>query len=207
MNEFFLTGRIDLSPYFESLPYLFILFLPAVSMRSWAEERRARTFEVLISFPLTPLQLVLGKFLAALALFALLLASALPIVVMLFALGDPDGGRILGGLLAAVAAGGLLLALGLFVSSLSRDQVTAFVLSVLGASLLVLSGHARVVAVLDGLAPGLDLGSLLRTRISLLPHYERLSRGVVDLPAAVYFATATLLLLWVNSLVIARSRD
>lgn len=207
MNEFFLTGRVDLSPYFESLPYLFILFLPAVSMRSWAEERRTRTFEVLLSFPLTPLQLVAGKFVAALALFAMLLASSLPIVVMLFALGHPDGGQILGGFLAAGAAGALVLALGLFVSSLSRDQVTAFVLSVLAASLMVLSGHARVVTVLDGLVPGLDAGSLLREHVSLLPHYERLSRGVVDLPAAAYFATAITLLLWLNSLVVARSRD
>lgn len=207
MNEFFLTGRVDLSPWFELVPYLFILFLPAVSMRLWAEERRTRTFEVLLSLPLRPGQLVLGKFLAALATLALLLAGALPIVVMLFVLGEPDPGLIAGGFLAALAAGTLLLALGLLVSSLSRDQVTAFVLSVVLGSAVVLSGHERVVAVLDGLAPTLSLGSLLRGSLSLLPHYERLARGVIDLPAAVYFVGASAALLWVNALVVARLRD
>lgn len=207
MNEFFLSGRVDMSPYFDRLPYLFILFLPAVSMRQWSEERRARTFEVLASLPLTLAQLVAGKFLAALFLFAVLLATSLPIVVMLAALGDPDPGRIAGGYLAAAFSGALLLALGLLCSSLTRDQVTAFVLSVLGAALLVLSGHERLVVVLDGLAPGLRPGSWLREHLSLLPHYERLARGVLDLPALVYFAGATLLFLWANALVLRRARD
>ena len=125
----------------------------------------------------------------------------------MFLLGEPDPGLLAGGYLAASAAGALLLALGLCVSSLARDQVTAFVLSVLGGSFLVLSGHERVVAVLDGLAPTLHAGSFLRRGVSLLPHYERLARGVVDLPAAVYFLGATALLLWVNGLVVARQRD
>ncbi len=207
MNEFFLSGRVDLSPYFDLLPYLFILFLPAVSMRQWSEERRARTFEVLACLPLSGAQLVAGKYLAALFVLALLLSSSLPIVVMLLVLGDPDPGQMIGGYLAAGAAGALVLALGLLGSSLSRDQVSAFVLSVLGAAVLVLSGHERLVAVLDGLAPALRAGSFLREHLSLFPHYERLARGVLELSSAVYFAGAALLFLWGNVLVLSRMRD
>jgi len=207
MNEFFLTGRVDMSPWFEQLPWLYLVFLPAISMRAWAEERRERTYEVLLALPLTPGQLVLGKFAATLGVLALLLASSLPIVAMLAWLGDPDPGRILGGLVAAIAGGALLLSLGLVLSSLCRDQVTAFVLSVLAAAFLVLSGHERVVAVLDGLAPALSVGSLLRGHVSLLPHYERLTRGVLELSALVYFVGGTALCLWANAVVVSRVRD
>lgn len=207
MNEFFLTGRVDMAPWFERLPWLYLVFLPAISMRMWAEERRARTYEVLLCFPLTPLQLVIGKHLAAVAVLALLLASSLPIAFMLVWLGDPDPGQIAGGYLAAFAAGELLLALGLALSCLCRDQITAFVLAVLSAALLVLSGQERVVEVLDGLAPSLAAGSVLRDHLSLLPPYERLARGLVDLPALTYFAVGTALCLWANAVAVARVRD
>jgi ABC-2 type transport system permease protein len=207
MNEFFLSGRVDLSPWFAQLPWLYLVFLPAISMRGWSEERRTRTYEVLLAFPLTPLQLVLGKLAAALVVLALVLASSVPIVAMLLWLGAPDPGLVVGGYLAAFAAGALLLALGLAISCLCRDQVTAFVLSVLAAAALVLSGHERVVAVLDGLAPALAAGSLLREGLSLLPHYERLARGLVDLPALVYFAGGLALCIGANALAVARVRD
>ncbi len=207
MNEFFLSGRVDMAPWFERLPWLYLVFLPAISMRAWAEERRARTYEVLLSFPLTPLQLVLGKHLAAGAVLVLLLASSLPIAAMLSWLGNPDLGQIAGGYLAAFAAGELLLALGLALSSLCRDQITAFVLSVLASAGLVLSGSERVVAVLDGLAPVLAAGSLLRDHISLLPPYERLAHGLVDLPALAYFVVGTALALWANAVAVTRLRD
>ena len=206
-NDFFLAGRVDMTPWFERLPYLFVLFLPAISMRLWAEERRARTFEVLVTLPLAPLQLVLGKYLAALALLALLLAGGLPVVLMLAWLGSPDPGLILGGFMGAAACGALLLALGALLSALCRDQIVAFVASVLCASLLVLSGHERVVAVLDGLAPALAAGTRIERTLSLLPHYQALTRGVVSLSALVYFAGLSAALLAANALVVARTRD
>ena len=207
MNEFFLAGRLDMSPWFERLPYLYLLFLPAISMRLWAEERRARTFEVLLGFPLTPAQLVAGKFLAALALLALVLSSSLPIVALLCALGEPDPGLIAGGYLAALLSGALLLALGLLVSCLCKDQVTAFVLTMVASAALVLVGHERVVAVLDGLAPGLRAGSALARHVALLPHVQALGRGLIELDALVYFAGGTLACLWINARLVARLRD
>jgi ABC-2 type transport system permease protein len=207
MNEFFLGGRVDMSPWFALLPYLYLVFLPAISMRLWAEERRARTFETLLSMPLTAGQIVAGKFLAALALLVLLLSSSLPIVVLLAWLGDPDPGLIAGGYLAALCAGSLLLALGLVVSCLSRDQVTAFVLAVVAGAALVLLGHERVVAVLDGLLPQVRIGSFLGRHVALLERFEALGRGVVELRALVYFLGGTLVLLWLNARLVERLRD
>lgn len=207
MNEFFLVGRVDMTPWFERLPYLYLLFLPAISMRLWAEERRTRTFEMLLALPMTSAQLVAGKFLAALALLALLLSSSLPIVVMLASLGDPDPGLILGGYLAAFLAGALLLAVGLIVSCLSKDQVTAFVLTVVVGAALVLLGHERVVAVIDGFWPDLRAGSWLARRVSLLPPFQSLGRGLLTLDALVYFLGGTAACLWINARLVARLRD
>lgn len=207
MNEFFLVGRLDMSPWFERLPYLYLLFLPAISMRLWAEERRTRTFEMLLTLPMTPGQLVAGKFLASLALLALLLSSSIPIVLLLVVLGAPDPGLIVGGYLAAFLAGALLLAMGLVVSCLSKDQVTAFVLTAVVGAALVLAGHERVVAVLDGLAPGLRLGSALARHVALTPPFQALGRGLLSLDALVYFVAGTAAFLWINARQVARLRD
>src|SRR5262245_2303403 len=83
MNEFFLTGTLDMTSFFDLLPLLLAFFLPALSMRLWAEERKSRTIELLFTLPIRPLQAVLGKYLAALALYGLFLACTLPLPVML----------------------------------------------------------------------------------------------------------------------------
>lgn len=206
MNEFFLAGRLDLTPFFTSLPALSVLFVPALTMRLWAEERRARTFEVLVTLPLTPLQIVLGKFLAACSLYALFLVGTLPLVVMLIALGEPDLGLIFAGYLGALCLGALLIAVGALFSALSSDQIVAFILSALVSFVLVASGEERVVAVLDGLAPALGAGTWLAGTVSLLPPYESFVRGFVELPALVYFGGLSTVLLWWNAVIVERSR-
>jgi len=118
MNAFFLAGTADMTAFFDRLPLLLAVFLPAVTMRLWAEERRQRTIELLLTLPIRPREAVAGKYVAALALYALFLAGSLPIVVMLFALGDPDGGLILGGYMGAFLLGAQLLAVGMFLSAL-----------------------------------------------------------------------------------------
>ena len=206
MNEFFLAGRLDMAPYFQLLPLLYVFFLPAITMRSWAEEKKTRTFEVLLTLPLTSLQIAWGKFLAALALLALWLAGSLPILGMLWALGDPDPGPILGGYLAAFLLGALFLAFGLVLSAFSADQIVAFVLSTLVGAVLVLSGHERVVAVIDGLSPERAIGTWLFEHVSALPPYEELVRGAVRLADVGWFVGLTILCVWISSLVVQKSR-
>jgi ABC-2 type transport system permease protein len=206
MNEFFLTGTVDMGRYFESLPLLLAIFIPAVTMRLWAEERRQRTIELLLTLPITSMQAVVGKFAASLALYGVFLLGSLPIVVMLSALGQPDYGRIAGGYLGLVFLGAQLLAFGMFVSALSLDQIVAFVASAAVAFILVLAGHPNVVAVIDGLAPSVAIGTFLRETISPMPYFEAFVRGMVELPAVVYFAGTTAVFLALNGLALARAR-
>lgn len=206
MNEFFLTGTVDMTGFFERLPLLLAIFLPAVTMRLWAEEKKQRTIEVLLTLPFVPLQVVLGKFAAAMALFGLFVLGSLPIVAMLAWLGAPDWGLIAAGYLGLFALGALFLALGLFCSALSSDQIVAFVTSACLCFLLVLTGNERVVAVLDGLAPQLALGTWLSESLSVIPHFEAFVRGSIELSATVYFAGMSALFLWVNSLVLVKHR-
>ena len=195
MNEFFLVGLADMTPFFETLPLLLCVFLPAVTMRSFAEESKTRTIELLLTLPIRPLQAVLAKFGAALVLYAVFLACTLPIPFLLFRLGDPDAGRLLGGYLGAFGLGSVILALGLFVSALTSDQIVAFVLTSLVAFALVLVGNERVAAILDGLAENFSAGTFLLERVSLLPPFEAFVRGILELSSVAYLGGATLLFL------------
>lgn len=206
MNRFFLDAVIDMTPFFATLPYLLIPFIPAITMRGWAEERAQHTFELLMTLPLSSMQVVLGKFIAALAFYAVILLGTLPIVVMLLILGPPDPGPIVSGYVGAFCLGGLFLAFGLFASSLTRDQIVAFVIATLLGFLFVLSGHPTVVEVLDGLSPTLGLGSALESSISVLPRYEAYVRGFFGLADTLYFALMTLFFVWLNDVVLRRSR-
>src|SRR5205809_6048928 len=84
MNGFFLDSVVDMAPYFRALPFLLTLFIPAITMRSWAEERASGTFELVMTLPLRPIAVVLGKYLAALLFYLPVLLGSLPIAVMLF---------------------------------------------------------------------------------------------------------------------------
>jgi len=206
MNEFFLTGTVDMTGFFDLMPMMLAFFLPAISMRLWAEERKSRTIEVLLTLPIRPLQAVLGKYLAGLAHFGLFLACSLPIPIMLEVLGEPDRGLILSGYLGLVLFGCLFLAFGSLLSALSRDQIVAFVTSTLVGYALVLSGQEGVVAILDGLLPRAAIGSFLASTVSVLPPYRELLRGVIELSGVLYFVLLSALSLWACALVLERSR-
>lgn len=205
MNEFFLSGQAEMGPWFRELPLLLVFFVPATTMRLWAEERKQRTFEVLVTLPLRPVDLVLGKFVAALGILALQIAGSLPIVLMLFVLGDPELGVLLTSYLGAMALGAVLTSLGLLLSARTSDQLVSFVLAVLGGSILVLCGHPRAVAVLDGLAGDLALGTRLRESLSVLPPYESLLRGALRIDTLALLGGMTVVFLALNTLAVSRA--
>jgi len=206
MNEFFLAGRADMTPFFDLLPLLLAVFLPAITMRLWAEESQKRTIELLLTLPIRPVQAVLGKFLAAFALYGVFLLCTLPIPIMLASLGDPDIGRILSGYLGLCLFGATLLALGMFMSALTSDQIVAYVLATVIGIALVLVGDERVVSILDGLFPSFGLGSLLYDSVAALPPYESFVRGLIELPAVIYFVGMSAALLWANALALRIAR-
>lgn len=206
MNSFFLSSVVDMGEYFRNLPYLLVLFIPAITMRSWAEERSQGTFELILTLPLRSSQIVLGKYIAALVFYLFVLAGSLPIVAMLFWLGHPDPRLILSSYAGGALLGAFFLALGLFISGLTREQIVAFVLGTFACAIFVLSGHEKVVEVLDGLAPAWQIGTWLYESVSVLPHFESFCRGVVSLGDVTYLALLSAFFLVMNDITLKLSR-
>jgi ABC-2 type transport system permease protein len=198
MAGFFLSGLADMRGYFDMLPWFALFFLPAVSMRLWAEELRTGTMELLMTLPMKTWELVLGKFLAAFAFFAITLAGTLAIPIILALIGDPDPGAIVGGYLASLLLGGFYLAVGIFVSGLFKDQIAAFVVSLLLCSFFYFAGTGLVVATTDGWING--LGSFIARNVAVTSHFAELQRGIVDLRNLAYFFSMTALFLVLNTL-------
>lgn len=207
LNEFFLANRLDLAPLFDRLPWVYVLLVPALAMRLWSEDLRARTFELWMTLPLTPLQVVLGKYLGALVVLALFLAGTLPIVAFLCTLGSPDLGRIAAGYAGAFLLGAQLLALGQLASALFADALVAFLASAVLSAVLLALGEQRVVAVLDGLAPALGAGRALAELASPLPRYAAFVEGSVGLAPVAWFAATAAAALWANVRVAERARS
>lgn len=191
-QNFFQRGEASLRAYFAGFPLAFILVLPALTMRGWAEERKTGSVELLLTLPLSEWALVLGKFLAAFAAVAALFVLTLPVPLSVSMLGRFDAGVI-----AAEYAGALLLAasglaLGLLLSALSKNQVAAF----LG------SAAALVVVMLIGQIPWtMGMPAALAAFIRILAlgsHFESFSKGLLDTRDAAYFITATALFLFLN---------
>ena len=206
MNSFFLEAVVDMSAYFDVLPFLLIPFVPAITMRSWAEERAQHTFELLMTLPLHAFQVVLGKYLAALCFYIIILLGSLPIVFMLAWLGEPDLGLIAASYLGAVLLGAFFLAFGLFVSGLTQDQIVAFVLGTLLGFVFVLSGHEKVVEIIDGLTPSWQMGTWFYQSISVMPHYQAFGRGLISLEALLYFLLLSGFFVWLNEITLRQSK-
>ena len=206
MNSFFLNAVVDMSTYFEVLPYLLIAFIPAITMRSWAEEHSKHTFEMLMTLPFHPSQCVFGKYLAAMMFYSIVLLGSFPIVLMLLFLGEPDLALIISNYLGALLLGAFFLSFGVFASGITRDQIVAFVLATLMGFVFVLSGHEKVVEVLDGIGPKIELGTWLYQSISVLPHYEMFSRGIIALSDLVYFGLMIIFFILMNYISLQRTR-
>ncbi len=205
ITSFFAFPMADMRPYFENLPLLLCVFIPAVTMRIWAEERKENTWEMLLTFPMKASELVLGKFFAALIFFALTLCATATVPMMLANLGDPDGGTIFGGYLGTLLLGAFFLALGIFFSGFFKDQIVAFVVTLLTCFLFFLLGTTFIASYIDDKVAG--LGTLLSHVLGIFSHYSAFTRGVVDLADVVFFLAWTVVFLVLNVMYIdGRSR-
>ncbi len=196
MTQFFLVGRADMRALFYTLPFFLCVFLPAISMRLWAEEKRGNTQELLLTFPMKPRELVLGKFLAGFLFYLITLACTFPIPVMLAALGRPDLGVILSGYVGAALLGGFFLAIGTLVSGFCRDQIVAFILSMMICFGLYLAGTEFVASSLDGWVAG--FGTFIRRFLGAADPYAAFAKGVIDNRDALYFAVGSAVALVLN---------
>jgi ABC-2 type transport system permease protein len=200
ITSFFTFPVADMRSFFSNLPILLCVFIPAVTMRIWAEERKENTWEMLLTFPMKARELVLGKFLAVLAFFALTLAATVTVPIMLARLGNPDGGAIFGGYFGTLLLGAFFLSIGIFISGLCKDQIVAFVVTLLVCFAIFLVGTNFIASYIDGVAPG--LGSRLSQYLGFLDHYNSFVRGVVEMADVVYFLAWTAIFLGLNMMFI-----
>lgn len=186
IGNFYQRGSADLDPFFQFHPWLYLFLVPAISMRLWAEERRSGTIELLFTLPLTTAEAVVGKYLAAWLFIGLALLLTIPMWITVNYLGDPDNGVILAAYLGSWFMAGGFLAIGSCMSALTRNQVVAFILSVVVCFLFLLSGLPMVMNLFNGWAPQIVLDGI--ANLSFLKHFADISKGVIDLRDVVYFA-------------------
>lgn len=193
----FERNQADLRPFFQFNPWLYVFLVPAVSMRLWAEERRTGTIELIMTLPFGVADLVIGKFLAAWAFTTLALTLTFPLWITVSWLGNPDHGTIFVAYLASALLGGAFLAVGSFLSALTKNQVIAFVLCAVACFVLLLAGFPAVIDFLRAAqAPAGFIEGLAST--SALTHYESMMRGVIDLRDVLYFLLVIAAFLTIN---------
>ncbi len=200
LGNFFDRAQADLDPFFTFHPWLYLFVIPALSMRLWAEERRSGTIELLLTLPITTWQAVLGKFLAAWVFTAIALALTFPIWWTVNYLGEPDNGVIFASYIGSLLMAGAFLAIGACISSLTRNQVIAFVITAVVCLLFVLSGYPLVLDFFRGWAPEFLIQVI--SSFSFLSHFTSITKGVIDLRDFVYFASFIVFWLFANAVLI-----
>jgi ABC-2 type transport system permease protein len=178
VGQFFERGEASLGAFFGWHPWLYLVLVPAVGMRLWAEERRSGTLELLLTMPITPWQAIAGKFLASWIFIALALALTFPVVATVNVLGSPDNGMIFAGYLGSLLLAGAYLALTCATSALTRNQVVAFILSVVACLFLILAGFNPVTDLLARWASPALVDTV--AAFSVVTHFDGFQRGVID---------------------------
>ena len=200
IGSFYERGMADLAPFFQFHVWLYLFLVPAIAMRLWAEERRSGTIELLLTLPLTTWQAVLGKFLAAWAFLGLALALTFPVWLTVNYLGKPDNGIIVAAYIGSWLMAGGFLAIGSCMSAITRNQVVAFILSVVVCFGFLLSGLPMVMNLFTGWAPQSLLDVI--ADFSFLAHFAAISKGVIDVRDLVYFSLMITFWLLINTIVL-----
>jgi ABC-2 type transport system permease protein len=200
LGNFYERGQADLQSFFQYHTILYLFLVPAVSMRLWAEERKSGTIELLLTLPVTMWQAVFGKFLAAWAFIGIALALTFPIWITVNYLGSPDNGAIFASYVGSLLMAGAFLAIGSCISATTRNQVVAFILTVVVCFVLMMAGYPIVLDVFSSIAPQGVVDSI--ASLSFLTHFASISKGVFDLRDLVYFVLMIAVWLYATAVVI-----
>jgi ABC-2 type transport system permease protein len=185
VGAFFERGEASLASFFVWHPWLYLVLVPAVGMRLWAEERRAGTIELLLTMPVAPWQAILAKFLASWVFLAIALALTFPVVLTVNYLGSPDNGVIAAGYLGSLLLAGSYLAISAMTSAMTRNQVVAFILAVVICLFLILCGFPPVTDLLVRWASPALIDTV--AAFSVITHYNGFEKGVIDSRDLVFF--------------------
>lgn len=183
-SDVFFSGQASLRPFFSIAYWTLFFFIPALTMRLLAEEKRSGTIELLLTKAISDRQVVMGKYLATLILIGIALLCTLPYVITISSIGNMDLGAVICGYLGLMLMSSAYIAIGLYASSTTNNQIVSFLI----ALFIGLFFHL-LFDVFSGTATGW-LGRLL-DNLSLTTHYESITRGVVDLRDLVYFLSLT----------------
>ncbi|HWB48388.1 MAG TPA: ABC transporter permease subunit [Stellaceae bacterium] len=200
VGDFFERGQADLQAFFTFHPWLYLVLIPAVSMRLWAEERKSGTIELFLTLPIRLSEAVVGKFLAAWLFVGIALALTFPFWLTVLFLGDPDNGVIAASYIGSWLMAGAILAIGAALSAATKNQVIAFVVTAALVFVLVAAGTQTVLGLFQGWAPD----GLVRAiaGASLFGHFTAITRGVLDLRDLFYFLSIITAFLGANAVLV-----
>ena len=187
------AGFADLNPFFFLAPWVFLFLIPAITMKSFADEFNSGTIELLKTKPISDWQIVLGKFSASLLLVIVALIPTLTYVYTVYQLGNPSGnidfGSTIGSYLGLLFLAATYTAIGLFTSTLSKNQIVAFILGVFITFIL----YYGFDAISNSLGNDLNI-----KKIGISEHFKSISRGVIDTRDVIYFVSVTLFFLFIT---------
>jgi len=184
-GNFFERGEASLAAFFGWHPWLYLVVVPAIGMRLWAEERRSGTLELLFTMPITTWQAILAKFLASWLFIGVALLLTFPAVITVNVLGQPDNGAIFAGYLGSFFLAGAYLAITCMTSAMTRNQVVAFILSVVVCLFLILAGFNPVTDLMVRWASPALVDTV--AAFSVVTHFDGFQRGVIDARDLVFF--------------------
>ncbi len=191
-NTYFLDAQASMRIFIARLPWIFLFFVPAITMRVWAEEKKMGTMELLMTLPVKDYEVVIGKFLASFLFLVVCLALTLSVPLTIAYTGDPDWGPIIGGYLGTLLMGTAYLSIGLFISAMTENQIVAFILSLIVLFLFFIIGENFVLySIPEGLVP-------LFEYLGFGSHFMSITRGVIDSRDLLYYCSFIFFFLLLN---------
>ena len=204
-GKFFGQEQASLDAFFRFHPWLYLFLIPAIAMRLWAEERKTGSIELLLTLPITTAGAVLGKFIAAWAVTAVALALTGSLWITVNYLGSPDNGVIAAGYAGSFLMAGAYLAVGTFVSAMTKNQVIAFIISAAVCFLFTASGLGVVLDLFSGWAPDRLLQAV--AAFSFLEHFRSITRGVIDARDLLFFVSTIIFFLFATIVGVERNKQ
>ncbi len=207
LDGFFERNSASLDSFFRWHPWLYLFLVPAVGMRVWSEERHQGTLELLMTLPITPWQAIVGKFMASWIFLGSALLLTFPMVITVNYLGDPDNGVIWGAYLGSFLMAGAYLAITCMTSSLTRNQVIAFIISVVICLILILAGYQPVTELMSNSFPNAPWLVDLVSSFSVMTHFMDFQRGVIDFRHLIFFGSVIAFSLFSTSVALKSIRS
>jgi ABC-2 type transport system permease protein len=197
---YFIVGQASMRGYFGYIPWILLFLIPAITMRLWAEEKKLGTIELLLTSPVKDWAIVLGKYLASVAFLGICLALSFMIPVVLYWSGSPDTGVLIGSYLGSLFLGSAYIAIGMWLSAFTDNQIIAFILAIVVTFFFFIVGEAFVLQKMPGFLAGFF------DQLGIGTHYESMMRGVLDTRDVIYYITFIGFFLFLNTRQISSRR-